>query len=320
MTSILNRKHRSTAVKRKMPYIQGGNDNKHPNNLDSLDELFKLKRVASDSPLEEDPLSSGSDLAQICSSQDINEHSIILGSDDTPSSHGENSTSYEHDYPLESNKDDFLPEEILSDYLDEVKRIPKVLSHGSTHKCGDPLTHRLFKDEDENPDNLDFLHSQERNVPEVMTVKETNKGPHLDASRQMNKMFFENTIPNECVKTMDVLFGRGKRTINHPGNKWFREMASRMASHYEKCSKVGKTALSNSIVEAMHMEGIRFLSPVSNGSKEWIEVKGLALRRKTSQALRDSKKEKQALLCGRDTNIYISSLNSKRIPDPFKGF
>jgi len=95
-------------------------------------------------------------------------------------------------------------------------------------------------------------------------------------------------ISSQSIREEDVLFGRGKKSNNHTGNKYFRELVSRMTPHYRDCSRVQKTALSSSIVNAIHNKGGRFLSPVSCNSNVWVEMTGVALRKKTSQALRDS--------------------------------
>jgi len=95
-------------------------------------------------------------------------------------------------------------------------------------------------------------------------------------------------IPNSSINQDDVLFGRGKKSNNHPGNMYFRELVSRMASHYKDCTRKQNTALSHSIVDAIQKKGGKFLSPVSNDSNFWVEMRGVALRKKTSQAMRDS--------------------------------
>lgn len=94
-------------------------------------------------------------------------------------------------------------------------------------------------------------------------------------------------ITPDDIRNEDVLFGRGKRAQNHPGNKYYRDVVSEIATQYKKCSKQQKTALSNSIVYTIHNHGGRFLTPLPEHANAWVEVVGLALRKKTSQALRD---------------------------------
>lgn len=56
---------------------------------------------------------------------------------------------------------------------------------------------------------------------------------------------------------------------------------------YKNSNKQQKTELSNRIVQTIHMQGGRFLTPLSSDWNSWVEVNGLSLRKKTSQALRD---------------------------------
>jgi len=94
-------------------------------------------------------------------------------------------------------------------------------------------------------------------------------------------------VSNSCVTDVDVLFGRGKRSNNHVGNLYFRMVVSNMANKYKTCAKLEKTALACDIVKIIHAKGGRFLSPTPD-PELWVEVTGQVLRRKTSQALRDS--------------------------------
>ena len=104
-------------------------------------------------------------------------------------------------------------------------------------------------------------------------------------SRTNKRDSLDVTISSDDIKKEDVLFGRGKKSTNHPGNTYFRELVSKSASHYKTCSKIDKTIMANQIVETVHQRGGRFLcQQVNNG---WVQVKGLIVRKKTSQALRD---------------------------------
>lgn len=138
----------------------------------------------------------------------------------------------------------------------------------------------------ENDEDLPFISTFDLpSVPQDKKVK-TSRKMSQSSSRTLFQLC-EKPIPNESIKKDDVLFGRGKRTTYHPGNIYFRDIVSRMASQYKKCCKVQKTALSNRIVDAIHEKGGRFLTPHKE-SGFWVGVTGLCLRRKTSQALRDS--------------------------------
>jgi len=90
------------------------------------------------------------------------------------------------------------------------------------------------------------------------------------------------------MKHDDVLLGRGKKSNNHAGNIFFRQMISDLVPQYRSCTKVQKTALANKIVALIHKKGGRFLSSSPKNPKLWIEVIGRTLRTKTSQAMRDT--------------------------------
>ena len=122
-------------------------------------------------------------------------------------------------------------------------------------------------------------------VSERHRIKST--GASLGTKIPYNGVFVQKMIPEEFVKKADVLFGRGKKSNNHDGNKSFRGIVMRMATQYKDCNRTQKTALSNSIVNEILNRGGRFLTPVSRESNLWVEMRGVALRKKTSQALRD---------------------------------
>lgn len=105
-----------------------------------------------------------------------------------------------------------------------------------------------------------------------------------------NGSFVRRSIPDSHVKDVDVLFGRGKKANNHPGNILFRELVMRMSPEYKDCKRKQKTAIANNIVGKIHKEGGRFLTLLGDNSDtySWVETTGVALRKKTSQALRDS--------------------------------
>lgn len=109
----------------------------------------------------------------------------------------------------------------------------------------------------------------------------------LRNDNSLNGTLAQKVISSEHLKTDDVLFGRGKRSNNHFGNVFFRELVLSMSLEYKSCSKIQKTALANSIVDRIHKKGGKFLTLIP-ASDSWVEVKGLALRKKASQALRDS--------------------------------
>jgi len=126
---------------------------------------------------------------------------------------------------------------------------------------------------------------------EIKSVKKSVKKLRTAKTRSQDQSYegvSNEIIPYNSIRTQDVLFGRGKRAMHHTGNKYYQEVVSTLAEQYKNCNKLQKTALSRSIVYTIHSHGGRFLTPLSNDCKSWVEVNGLALRKKTSQALRDS--------------------------------
>lgn len=88
----------------------------------------------------------------------------------------------------------------------------------------------------------------------------------------------------------DILYGRGGRINNHPGNIYFRDVAHQYQSsiYHESLSKKEKRNISFNFVERMKREGRRFLEKKEDG--KWHEVEDKGARLKASQALREKKK------------------------------
>jgi len=116
---------------------------------------------------------------------------------------------------------------------------------------------------------------------------QNSKEPKQKKQNNLLETRASEVVSSTSIKSTDVLFGRGKRSTNHPGNKNYREVISRIAMEYKNSNKQQKTELSNRIVQTIHMQGGRFLTPLSSDWNSWVEVNGLSLRKKTSQALRD---------------------------------
>lgn len=98
------------------------------------------------------------------------------------------------------------------------------------------------------------------------------------------------SVREEDIRDDDVLKGRGGRSIRHVGNKRFRKIIEDMKEMYQKMSdKTDKTALSRAIVEYVHAKGGRFLIKETNGQVGWTVMTKAESRKKTSQALRETK-------------------------------
>jgi len=140
----------------------------------------------------------------------------------------------------------------------------------------------------EAPMNSHILHPEIQQSNQDFFLNFTRREPINRAPNgQTSCNFSLKIIPGESIRNEDVLFGRGKRAQNHIGNMHYREVISAIVKRYKNCSKQEKTALSNGVVYAIHRQGGRFLSPLKKHPNSWVEVNGIALRKKTSQALRD---------------------------------
>lgn len=97
------------------------------------------------------------------------------------------------------------------------------------------------------------------------------------------------------IQEGDVLCGRGGRSNHHPGNKRYRLVVSEMKAMYRTTdAKNLKTDLSRAIVEHVCNYGGRFVKKDEKQGKYYLLTKAEA-RRKTSQALRETKELKWTL-------------------------
>ena len=248
-----------------------------------------------------DPLQTNYIGPDICASSENCDLSLLLKDDDNSEdilsfekilsmdSYGEATTSTNSGRsPDDIFSNDFLSRK-LPDIIVDDKDIPAFLTDDSNFFLKD--YHSVFDD---------HHHEQKRDFQKpIITPGRTGHSflGQMTSQSIPNKPLLrapvQKTIAIEGIRKDDVLFGRGKRTTNHMGNKYFRELVSCMSPKYKGCSKVQKTSLSNSIVAAIHKKGGRFLSPMPNDCNSWVEMRGLALRRKTSQALRDCRVYRQ---------------------------
>jgi hypothetical protein len=110
----------------------------------------------------------------------------------------------------------------------------------------------------------------------------------ISSSETMNTQTF---VSDDEIKDVDILSGRGGKSNHHAGNKRFRQVVSEMKMMYRSTGqKTDKTALSKGIVEYVHNYGGRFLVQDGEGNdRRWREMTKAEARRKTSQALRETK-------------------------------
>lgn len=95
----------------------------------------------------------------------------------------------------------------------------------------------------------------------------------------------------EAIKKLedfDILLGRGKTSFNHVGNRRFRVFIGLHLRRYmEASSRMEKTLVVNSVVEAIQEGGGRFLKQDLKTEK-WYQVNPKMAREKVGHALRDA--------------------------------
>jgi hypothetical protein len=102
----------------------------------------------------------------------------------------------------------------------------------------------------------------------------------------------DRKIDESQIQPMDVLCGRGGRSNNHPGNKHYRSLISDMREKYRGIhGKKDKTGLGYAIVDYIQANGGRFLKQ-DKATGKYIVLNKAEARRKTSQALRETKELK----------------------------
>jgi hypothetical protein len=118
--------------------------------------------------------------------------------------------------------------------------------------------------------------------------------PLLSTSEKLSGVTF---VGDDEITDADILSGRGGKSNHHVGNKRFRHLVSEMKTMYRSAGqKTDKTALSQGIIAYVHSYGGRFLiqDRTSNDPK-WRVMTTLEARKKTSQALRETKALKWTL-------------------------
>ncbi|CAJ1946400.1 unnamed protein product [Cylindrotheca closterium] len=87
----------------------------------------------------------------------------------------------------------------------------------------------------------------------------------------------------------DVLFGRGKTTLEHPGNKRMHQIVDKHAITYHSQLKTGKKKIAQHVYDEVMKGGIRFLKRVADRPHGWIVVDNLTAINKINHALRCKK-------------------------------
>lgn len=90
------------------------------------------------------------------------------------------------------------------------------------------------------------------------------------------------------IQPNDVLFGRGKTVVEHPGNLKFRNIVGMQMDEYEAASRMEKTSMTEKIVQMVKESDGRFLKRDDGG--DWEEVDQETARRKVAHAFRNRRK------------------------------
>lgn len=90
----------------------------------------------------------------------------------------------------------------------------------------------------------------------------------------------------------DILMGRGGSVNKHSGNKVFRRFIEHKKKLYKSLSKDAKPLLIDSVLQALHNQGARFLKK-DEETGTWYEVNRSDAFAKTSQALREGPRKGQ---------------------------
>lgn len=90
------------------------------------------------------------------------------------------------------------------------------------------------------------------------------------------------------IQPNDVLFGRGKTVVEHPGNLRFRSIVGVRMEEYEAASRLEKTCMTENIVQLVKDANGRFLKRDDGG--DWEEVDDETARKKVAHAFRNRRK------------------------------
>eukprot|EP00980_Cylindrotheca_fusiformis_P015327 scaffold4282_cov112-Cylindrotheca_fusiformis.AAC.10 len=86
----------------------------------------------------------------------------------------------------------------------------------------------------------------------------------------------------------DILFGRGRKVRDHPGNARFLQLIDHYMTKYEKAGRVDKACIAEIIVRMIKDAGCRFLKKDQNDA--WGEVDDSEARKKVAHAFRNRRK------------------------------
>ncbi len=121
------------------------------------------------------------------------------------------------------------------------------------------------------------LFSGSRSTPSPVSIASPHS-PSLECLRQVKDL-----------RVSDILFGRGKTVVEHPGNAWFRDFIDKTMKQYESCTRMEKASIAEMIVNMVKDSGGRFLRAEDEGEK-WEEVDDHTARKKVAHTFRNRRK------------------------------
>ena len=86
----------------------------------------------------------------------------------------------------------------------------------------------------------------------------------------------------------DILFGRGRKVRDHPGNAQFLQLVDHYMAKYEAAGRVDKACIAEIIVRMIKDAGCRFLK--KDEQEVWGEVPDSEARKKVAHAFRNRRK------------------------------
>jgi hypothetical protein len=117
-----------------------------------------------------------------------------------------------------------------------------------------------------------------------VTDLERKPAPQIPAASQSYPAGIVITTPRDN----DVLFGRGKSILNHPGNKQMRKIAKAHQTTYDTTNRDDKTEITRMIVMVVKSDGGSFLK-YDKAHNGWVEVPDDIARKKIAHAMRDGR-------------------------------
>ena len=124
-------------------------------------------------------------------------------------------------------------------------------------------------------ENMMSIHQQACRINTVQSMTPTSQ-------RQLPS----SSSSSEGPGPHDVIRGRGKLALMHPGNKYFRSLVERASIDYSKTtSRMERSYIVTGIVKEIKSKGNGFIKQTSQG--EWVPVSDSLAREKIGQQMRE---------------------------------